>query len=297
VEVKEDAVWVTFDTAQSRALLAERRHIFVPFIASRDARAVMRSLPIAYRIIRATRPSIVISTGNAVALSFLPAAQVAGAPAAYIESAARTEGPSLTGRLIRWTPGVALFTQYQEWARPPWRYIGSVFDEFRAADSRPPKRIARVVVTLGTIPFDFRRLAERVAAILPAGCDVTWQVGVTNVADLGIDACVSLSPGQLQKYMRDADVVIAHAGIGSALAALEAGKCPILVPRTARQGEHVDDHQHQIAAALSARGLALHRTCDTLVTADLYAAAQRSVVTPTDLPRLALTGHGDGTAT
>ena len=75
-----------------------------------------------------------------------------------------------------------------------------------------------------------------------------------------------------------ADVVVAHAGVGSAIMAMQAGKCPILVPRERAHREHVDDHQHEIASTLARAGLAL--TCDPPgLDGDVLAeAARRRVV-------------------
>jgi UDP-N-acetylglucosamine transferase subunit ALG13 len=61
----------------------------------------------------------------------------------------------------------------------------------------------------------------------------------------------------LSVMMRRADVVITHAGVGSAVMAIRAGKTPVMVPRLARFGEHVDDHQLQLAERFAQRGLAL----------------------------------------
>ena len=73
--------------------------------------------------------------------------------------------------------------------------------------------------------------------------------------------------------MREADVVVAHAGVGAALTTLEAGRAPLLVPRLASHGEHMDDHQAHIAADLSRRGLAVSRDAGELTAADLSLAA------------------------
>ena len=51
-----------------------------------------------------------------------------------------------------------------------------------------------------------------------------------------------------------ADGVVTHAGVGSVLCARDAGHTPVVVPRLARLGEHVDDHQSQFARALEERG-------------------------------------------
>jgi UDP-N-acetylglucosamine transferase subunit ALG13 len=51
-------------------------------------------------------------------------------------------------------------------------------------------------------------------------------------------------------------VLIAHAGVGSVLVALTAGRRPILVPRLRAYGEAVDDHQLEFARKLVDIGLA-----------------------------------------
>jgi UDP-N-acetylglucosamine transferase subunit ALG13 len=282
--VDENALWVTFENPQSRALLRDRRHVFVPYVGPRDATATLAAMRVARRIIRSEQPSAVVSTGNAIAVSFLPVASAMGIPAAYIESAARADGPSLTGRLLRRTPGVQLFTQSTAWSQPPWSYIGSVFDEFTLNGRGNVKQIERVVVTLGTIRFSFRRLVERLVRVLPPACEVVWQVGDTDVSGLNISAHRMIDSTALRDAMARADVVVAHAGIGSALAALEVGRCPVLVPRERDHAEHVDDHQHQIARSLASAGLAVHAGGAALNLRDLEDAAHRVIDRRTDLP-------------
>jgi UDP-N-acetylglucosamine--N-acetylmuramyl-(pentapeptide) pyrophosphoryl-undecaprenol N-acetylglucosamine transferase len=59
---------------------------------------------------------------------------------------------------------------------------------------------------------------------------------------------------RLVELMRVADGVVCHAGVGTIMTALALGMTPVVVPRLERYGEHVDDHQLQIAAAFSERG-------------------------------------------
>ena len=77
---------------------------------------------------------------------------------------------------------------------------------------------------------------------------------------LPIDGRGLVTNRELGDAIAAADVVISHSGVGSALTALRCGKRPILVPREAAHGEHVDDHQRQVAIELSSRDLALFRT-------------------------------------
>lgn len=291
-QITEEQTWITFDTPQSRSLLHDRDVGYLPYTGSRAYLQTLLNTNIANRILRSRRYERVISTGAAPALSFLPLAVLHRMDSIYIESAARSEGPSLTGRILSKTPGVRVYTQYEGWADRRWGYAGSVFDSFQAGEPCDDATIKRVVVTLGTIGgFSFSRLLQRLVEIVPATASVLWQVGSTDAGHLAIDTVSSLPSDILDEAMRKADVVVAHAGIGSALAALEAGRCPVLVPREREYGEHVDDHQRLIAQALDARGLAIHRTVEQLTLADLASAARR-VVSARDNPPPICLGTG-----
>jgi UDP-N-acetylglucosamine transferase subunit ALG13 len=68
--------------------------------------------------------------------------------------------------------------------------------------------------------------------------------------------CVDFMPCDvLAGYMRAADAIVTHAGTGSIQMARASGKRPIVVPRRAELGEHVDDHQVPFARRLAAAGL------------------------------------------
>jgi UDP-N-acetylglucosamine transferase subunit ALG13 len=176
-----------------------------------------------------------------------------------------------------------LYSQYPTWDRSRWRFGGSVFDAFEPSEGGSlagpagQASIRRAVVTVGTMPFGFRRLLTSVLQLLGPDVEVLWQTGETEVDDLPIQGHREVPPRELELAMADADVVVAHAGIGSALGALEAGRCPVLVPRSGAAGEHVDDHQALIAAELHARGLAISATADDLDSTHLLEAARRVV--------------------
>ncbi|HEV7492695.1 glycosyltransferase [Baekduia sp.] len=287
--IEEDRVWVTFDGPQSRSLLEGEKVVFVPYVGPRDLRMALRNTWRARKILTEYEPNAVVSTGSAVAMSFLPLARLRGIPTIYVESAARADGPSLTGRLLQRVPGVQRFSQYRMWADDTWRYVGSVFDGFKPvpATAPPVGRPLKIVVTFGLIEgYGFRRLVERLLAILPADAEVLWQVGDTDMTGLTMTACRSLPWLDLTVAMKEADVVVAHTGIGSAIDAMECGKCPVLVPREARHGEHVDDHQRQIAAELAAAGLAIYRSAEELTFGDLRAAMEVRVEELSDPPMI-----------
>lgn len=267
-------VWLTFDTPQSRALLDGEEVVHVPYTGPRDLAHVMTNAVRGQRVLSDLRPQVVISTGSAIALSVLPLAAARGAQCHYVESAARGDGPSLTGKILRRSTTVHLYTQHEGWASGPWAYRGSVFDAWRPAPTWTGSAgITRVVVTLGTIDYPFRRLVERLLAILPADVEVLWQTGTTDVTGLPIEGRRTVPAPELNAAIAQADVVVGHSGIGSAISVLEAGRCPVLVPRERLQGEHVDDHQREIAHQLSDRGLAITSSVDDLTMDHLTAAA------------------------
>jgi UDP-N-acetylglucosamine--N-acetylmuramyl-(pentapeptide) pyrophosphoryl-undecaprenol N-acetylglucosamine transferase len=280
--------WATFDTPQSRSLLTGEDVDFVHFVGGRDPRNVLRNVPVADRILRRHGIATIVSTGSAMAIPFYALGRARGLQLHYIESAARSDGPSKSARMISHIPGVNLYSQYPAWAGEKWLYRGSVFDSFVVGEppAEPAARIRKVVVSLGTFrAYGFERLVKRLLEILPADADVLWQTGDTDVSGLGIVGHHAIPERELSQAIREADVLVAHAGVGTALQALEIGRCPVLVPRRHALGEHVDDHQTQIAGELSGRGLAISAEAGDLTLDHLLAAASTRVATlPVDPP-------------
>lgn len=273
-----DRRWVTFDTPQSRSLLDGEDVVYVPPATSRDLVGAVKDLVVARRMFRRERYERVISTGASVAMSFFLPATAAGVECTYIESATRTDGPSLTGRMAARVPGARVYTQYPSWADDTWRYGGSIFDAFEAVPREREPEVRKVVVTLGTHErYTFPRLLTKLVEIMPSTLDVLWQVGATRIDDMPAGARRQVPIAEMRAAMREADVVIAHAGVGSALAAMQAGRRAVYVPRRRAHGEHIDDHQVAMARELQGRGLVLAREAGELSRADLASAAGWSV--------------------
>ena len=275
-----ELVWVAPASGLTDDLLREQRHIEIPYAPSRDWRASIRLVPMASRILSEVGASRIISTGASPAPPFFLAGARLGLDMHYIESATRTMGPSLSGRLVAALPSVALYTQYPSWAGDRWHFEGSIFDPYSAEPIEPADSpLRRVVVTLGTEAFGFRRAVERLLQVLPAEAEVMWQTGHTDVDGLGIDARARVPAEELRAAIAEADVVVCHAGTGSALAAFDLGKAPLLLPRSSAHGEHVDDHQQLTVAELTGRGLAVSVNADELTAAHLEQARRIGIVT------------------
>ena len=169
-----------------------------------------------------------------------------------------------------------------------WIKTVSVLDVFVAAPADNPLPVTQLVVTLGTIEgFGFFALISRLVEIVPLRLRrrlADRRHGRGRPGPAVLRSCRSMPQRELQAAMRSAHVVVAHSGIGSALGALAAGRRPVLVPMRAVRGEHVDDHQVQIACELERRGLAVYREVTDLNWRDIEAASRVSVGTSASLP-------------
>ncbi|WP_148286415.1 glycosyltransferase [Microbacterium sp. B19] len=255
---------MTFDTAQTRSLLEGRKQTYVPYVAPRDLVASARAARHVSALLKGERFDACISTGSAVAGLALPLVALSGVPSFYVESVARFQGPSLTGRIMHVAPRVRTLTQSPAWASSRWAYEGTILDGWESMPHDPADRPRGVLVTLGTIrPYTFDRA---IAAVLPAlrpTDEVVWQLGVTPARPgLPGRASADLQYEQMSDEVRRADVVISHAGVGSVLLAYQWGKYPVLATRSARHSEHVDEHQRELADALIRRDLAAELDLD-----------------------------------
>ena len=59
---------------------------------------------------------------------------------------------------------------------------------------------------------------------------------------------------EFTKLVADATLVVTHAGAGTLIHALAAGKRPVVMPRRSDLGEHIDGHQLELAEAFAALG-------------------------------------------
>ncbi|GAA1962249.1 glycosyltransferase [Agromyces allii] len=296
----DDVVWMTDDTAQSRSLLDGQTVVHVPTRPPRDTIGVLRDTRIATRALSEHGVDRVVSSGAQIALSALIPALLRRVPFSYVESATRVTDLSTTGKVIDRIPNVRRYVQYPNRTSERWGYALSVFDGFQVEEVPSSsgagadlsgsgvgvvaKPIERAVVTVGgNGEYGFRRLIEAAARALPAEAEVLWQTGSTDVSGLALDAKPSVPSAVLSAELERADVVIGHAGTGTALAALSAGKVPVLAARSVGHGEHVDAHQDDLAAFLAERGLAIVRPADEITLDDLVEASRWRVTRRDDL--------------
>jgi UDP-N-acetylglucosamine transferase subunit ALG13 len=102
-----------------------------------------------------------------------------------------------------------------------------------------------IFVTVGS-QMPFRRLVRAVDewALLNPGIEVLAQVGSGETyRPAALRAFPSVPPDRYAELVRDCELVVAHAGMGSVLTALEHGKPMVLMPRRGALQETRNDHQ------------------------------------------------------
>lgn len=131
-------------------------------------------------------------------------------------------------------------------------------------------------VSVGNANQSFERLLQAVAALAGQGrlpAPVVVQYGYTPFESTVCQAIDFLSMEDFSRHVLRADLLILHAGAGSMIHACQAAKVPVVVPRRARYGEHIDDHQVELVEAFAQQGLVVR--VDGVD--DLEVAAQRAI--------------------
>jgi len=117
-----------------------------------------------------------------------------------------------------------------------------------------------IFVTVGFESFPFNRLIQ----IIDEGvreksicAPLLIQTGHSSYEPRCCPSKRFLSFDEILGFLREAEVVICHAGVGTTLLTLSLGKIPLLFPRQAKYREHVDDHQIEYARKMEEQKKAL----------------------------------------
>ena len=108
----------------------------------------------------------------------------------------------------------------------------------------------RIFITLGSQKFQFNRLLKAVDELcekeIISAEDVFAQIGYSDYCPRYYIYKKFLDRDEFANEMGKSDIVITHGGTGAIIGAVKKGKKVIAVPRLAKYGEHVDDHQLQL---------------------------------------------------
>lgn len=108
-----------------------------------------------------------------------------------------------------------------------------------------------IFITLGSQKFQFNRLLKAIDKLVSEGKitnTVFAQTGYSDYLPQHFEYKAFMDREEFSHMQGNADIIITHGGTGAIVGALKKGKKVIAVPRLAKYGEHVDDHQIQIVS-------------------------------------------------
>lgn len=112
-----------------------------------------------------------------------------------------------------------------------------------------------IFVTVGTQgPFDRLIRAIDEWAATRGRADIFAQIGPSDFRPEHIRSAPFVGADEFRQHVEGASLIIAHAGMGSIITALELSKRIVVMPRRADLGEHRNDHQIATARRLSENG-------------------------------------------
>lgn len=114
-----------------------------------------------------------------------------------------------------------------------------------------------IFVCVGSRDYQFNRLLKALDQLVAEGKiddEIVAQTGLSEYEPKHYTWHRYLDQDVFKDYQKNADLIISHGGTGALVGALKMGKQVIAVPRLARFGEHIDDHQTQVCDALTGEG-------------------------------------------
>ncbi|MCD8119223.1 MAG: beta(1,3)galactosyltransferase EpsH, partial [Lachnospiraceae bacterium] len=127
------------------------------------------------------------------------------------------------------------------------------------------ERKALIFITVGSQKFQFNRLLMAVDKLVASGevkDTVVAQIGYSDYEPKHYEYKQFLNRDEFAEMEGRADIIITHGGTGAIIGAVKKGKKVVAVPRLAKYGEHVDDHQLQLIAQFT--GSNLISSCENL---------------------------------
>lgn len=110
-----------------------------------------------------------------------------------------------------------------------------------------------IFVMVGTERFPFDRLLRAIDLGFETGKiheEIFAQIGSSVYIPRLFKSCKFLPFNEIVKLIKESDIVVTHAGVGSVLLCLSLNKIPIAFPRFMKYGEHLDDHQLEFATQM-----------------------------------------------
>ncbi|MCG5102606.1 PssE/Cps14G family polysaccharide biosynthesis glycosyltransferase [Oceanobacillus alkalisoli] len=111
-----------------------------------------------------------------------------------------------------------------------------------------------IFVCVGSREYQFDRLLKEIDRLVKNNeieDEIFAQIGQSTYKPEHYTYKEFLSVGEFKSWQEKADLIISHGGTGALIGALKLGKQVIAVPRLEKYGEHIDDHQTEVAGMLA----------------------------------------------
>ena len=115
-----------------------------------------------------------------------------------------------------------------------------------------------IFVSYGTEKYEFLRLTNAIERIFNderfSNESFVMQMGYSfqNISSSNrIRSFNYCKNDEFNQYIKNAEIIITHGGVGNIFTILKNNKIPIVIPRLKKYDEHVDDHQLQVVRELS----------------------------------------------
>lgn len=110
-----------------------------------------------------------------------------------------------------------------------------------------------IFVCVGSREYPFDRLLKKLDILIEEKVitdKIFAQIGQSNYIPNNYEFERFIDVERFTDLQSKADIIISHGGTGALIGALKKGKKVIAVPRLAKYGEHIDDHQTQVSGIL-----------------------------------------------
>lgn len=113
-----------------------------------------------------------------------------------------------------------------------------------------------IFVTLGTSDYPFTRLLKQIDDLIENNNikNIIVQCGNEDYQPKNFTIIKNLDKKEFNEYLKKAEVVITHGGVGTIIDCIKTGKKVIAFPRKAEYGEAKNNHQEQIINNLKNKG-------------------------------------------
>lgn len=246
LELDNDLIWVTEKTEYSSKAdyyliqTGLKDKWFLPKMIANSIKSI--------KIWITEKPDYVITTGTMIVIPIALLAKIFRKKLIYVETFARVYDGTKAGKLMY---------KYADLFIIQWESLQEIYPDAIYGEH------LLIFVCVGSREYPFDRLLKEIDFLIENGTvmdEVFAQIGQSNYIPKNYKFERFIDSEKFSSLQNEADIIISHGGTGALIGALKKGKNVIAVPRLAKYGEHIDDHQTQVSSVLADKGYLINVT-------------------------------------